>query len=82
MRSENQREKGKSRSRCRRRGEPSRGLCPALPATGAVATGLSLVASFWVPPFASRVKTPAGEQTLAAEMTTLEAVTEPARTDD
>ena len=41
-------------------------------ATGAVAAGLALVASFWVPPFAGRVKPTTSEQMLAAEMTTLE----------
>jgi EmrB/QacA subfamily drug resistance transporter len=41
-------------------------------ATGAVAAGLALVASFWVPPFAGRVKPTTSEQILAAEMTTLE----------
>ena len=41
-------------------------------ATGAVAAGLALVASFWVPPFAGRVKPNTSEQMLAARMTTLE----------
>jgi predicted MFS family arabinose efflux permease len=40
-------------------------------ATGAVAAGLALVASFWVPPFAGRVTPKTSEQMLAAEMTTL-----------
>ncbi len=46
-------------------------------ATGAVAAGLALVASFWVPPLAGRLKPNIGGQTLAGEMTTLEVETEP-----
>jgi len=45
--------------------------------SGAVAAGLALVASFWVPPFAAGVKPPAGDQMLGAEMTTLGPDTEP-----
>jgi len=41
-------------------------------ASGAVAAGLALIASFWVPPFAGRVKPNASEPMLATEMTTLE----------
>jgi predicted MFS family arabinose efflux permease len=40
-------------------------------ASGAVAAGLALIASFWVPPFAGRVKPNASEM-LTGEMTTLE----------
>ena len=51
-------------------------------ASGAVAAGLALVASFWVPPFAGGVKSNAGEQMLAAEMTTLEPGAEPVGVDE
>ena len=48
-------------------------------ASGAVAAGLALVASFWVPPFAGSIKPNASEQMLAVEMTTVQAEAEPGR---
>jgi EmrB/QacA subfamily drug resistance transporter len=46
-------------------------------ASGAVAAGLGLIASFWVPPFAGGVEANAGEQMLAAEATRPDPENEP-----
>jgi predicted MFS family arabinose efflux permease len=51
-------------------------------ASGAVAAGLALVVSFWVPPFAGHVKPNTSGQMLAAEMTALEVEAEPVGVDD
>jgi len=51
-------------------------------ASGAVAAGLALVVSFWVPPFAGSIKPKASEQMFAVDMTTVEAEAEPAGVDD
>ncbi len=51
-------------------------------ASGAVAAGLGLIASFWVPPFAGGVEANAGEQMLAAEATTPDPENEPVSAHD
>jgi EmrB/QacA subfamily drug resistance transporter len=51
-------------------------------ASGAVAAGLALIASFWVPPFAGGVESSASEQILASETGALARETEPVGAND